>query len=76
MAKRPSLLDDTLAELQHGAPTAPQQGQEIEGDGPTVFEHACRLGAEGTISKRRNSPYRSGRIDAWRKIKFSGFQRR
>jgi bifunctional non-homologous end joining protein LigD len=50
--------------------------QEIEGDGPTVFEHACRLGAEGIISKRRSSPYRSGRVDAWRKIKFAGFVRR
>ena len=28
-------------------------------DGALVFEHACRLGLEGIVSKRRNSPYRS-----------------
>jgi bifunctional non-homologous end joining protein LigD len=50
--------------------------QSIEGDGHMIFEHACRLGAEGIISKRRGSPYRSGRVDAWRKIKFAGFVRR
>jgi bifunctional non-homologous end joining protein LigD len=50
--------------------------QSIEGDGPMIFEHACRLGAEGIVSKRWGSPYRSGRVDAWRKIKFSGFIRR
>jgi bifunctional non-homologous end joining protein LigD len=50
--------------------------QEITGDGPTIFEHACRVGAEGIISKRRGSSYRSGRVDSWRKIKFAGFERR
>jgi bifunctional non-homologous end joining protein LigD len=33
----------------------------IVADGPTVFEHACRLGAEGIVSKKIDSPYRSGR---------------
>jgi hypothetical protein len=32
-----------------------------EHDGPLVFQHACKLGLEGIVSKRRNSPYRSGR---------------
>jgi ATP-dependent DNA ligase len=32
-----------------------------EKDGPLVFAHACKLGLEGIVSKRRNSPYRSGR---------------
>jgi bifunctional non-homologous end joining protein LigD len=50
--------------------------QHMEGDGPTIFEHACKLGAEGIIPKRRGSNYRSGRVDTWKKIKFSGFQRR
>jgi bifunctional non-homologous end joining protein LigD len=50
--------------------------QAIDGDGPEIFEHACRLGAEGIISKRRGSSYRSGRVDTWKKIKFSGFERR
>jgi bifunctional non-homologous end joining protein LigD len=25
-------------------------------DGPLVFEHACRMGLEGIVSKRRDSP--------------------
>ncbi|MFZ1093493.1 MAG: hypothetical protein WAN75_30475 [Xanthobacteraceae bacterium] len=30
-----------------------------EEDGPLVFEHACKLGLEGIVSKRRISPYSS-----------------
>jgi bifunctional non-homologous end joining protein LigD len=30
-------------------------------DGGTVFRHACKLGLEGIVSKRKGSPYRSGR---------------
>jgi bifunctional non-homologous end joining protein LigD len=33
----------------------------IEDDGPTVFKRACKLGLEGIVSKRRDSPNRSGR---------------
>jgi bifunctional non-homologous end joining protein LigD len=25
----------------------------IEGDGPTIFAHACKMGLEGIVSKRR-----------------------
>jgi ATP-dependent DNA ligase len=39
------------------------------GDGAMVFKHACRLGLEGIVSKRRDLPYRSGRCKAWVKIK-------
>jgi bifunctional non-homologous end joining protein LigD len=30
-------------------------------DGEVVFRHACKLGLEGIVSKRKDSPYRSGR---------------
>ena len=40
-----------------------------EHDGPLVFQHACKLGLEGIVSKRRNSPYRSGRSPDWIKSK-------
>ena len=43
--------------------------EHLEEDGPTMFEHACRLGLEGIVSKRRDLPYRSGRCRAWVKIK-------
>jgi bifunctional non-homologous end joining protein LigD len=29
--------------------------EHIEGDGPTVFAHACKLGLEGIVFKRKNS---------------------
>jgi bifunctional non-homologous end joining protein LigD len=38
-------------------------------DGATVFEHACKLGLEGIVSKRREFPYRSGRTKSWIKVK-------
>jgi ATP-dependent DNA ligase len=43
--------------------------EHIEGDGPTVFAHACRLGLEGIVSKRKGSSYRSGRSADWLKMK-------
>ena len=29
--------------------------------GETVFRHACKMGLEGIVSKRKDSTYRSGR---------------
>jgi hypothetical protein len=37
--------------------------------GAFVFHHACKLGCQGIVSKRLGSPYRSGRVDHWLKIK-------
>src|SRR5262245_55506243 len=34
-------------------------------DGELVFRHACKLGLEGIVSKRKDSPYRSGRSPDW-----------
>jgi hypothetical protein len=38
-------------------------------DGEMVFRHACKLGLEGIVSKRKGSPYRSGRSPDWLKMK-------
>ena len=43
--------------------------QHYDGDGDVVFEHACKLGCEGIVSKRLGSSYRSGRADCWVKVK-------
>jgi ATP-dependent DNA ligase len=40
-----------------------------ETDGPLVFQHACKLGLEGIVSKRRDSAYSSGRSPHWVKSK-------
>jgi bifunctional non-homologous end joining protein LigD len=34
-----------------------------------VFEHACRLGAEGIVSKRVDGTYRSGPCSVWIKVR-------
>jgi bifunctional non-homologous end joining protein LigD len=34
-----------------------------------VFAHACKMGLEGIVSKRKFSPYRSGRSSDWLKSK-------
>jgi bifunctional non-homologous end joining protein LigD len=43
--------------------------EHLTGDGPTVFEHVCRMGLEGIVSKRTDAPYRSGRSRTWLKSK-------
>jgi bifunctional non-homologous end joining protein LigD len=41
--------------------------EHFEEDGAIVFREACKLGCEGLVSKRRGSPYRSGRSAHWMK---------
>ena len=41
----------------------------LEEDGTRVFDHACRMGLEGIVSKRLGSRYRSGRSPDWLKFK-------
>ena len=46
-----------------------QLNERIAQDGPTVFAHACPLGAEGIVSKRVDGTYRSGLCRAWIKVR-------
>jgi len=32
--------------------------EHLEGDGPTIFAHACKMGLEGLVSKRKDSMLR------------------
>jgi ATP-dependent DNA ligase len=51
-----------LARLLRRSRDGIQYIEHIEAaDGATVFDHACKLGLEGIVSKRRDSIYRSGR---------------
>jgi ATP-dependent DNA ligase len=34
-----------------------------------VCRHACAMGLEGIVAKRRDRPYRSGRSPDWIKVK-------
>jgi bifunctional non-homologous end joining protein LigD len=59
----------TLASIVARARPGIRFNEHIEGDGPTVFAHACKMGLEGIVSKRKDSPYRSGRSLDWLKMK-------
>ncbi len=45
--------------------------KHIEGDGAAIYMHACLLGHEGVVAKKRDAPYESGRSKRWIKIKNS-----
>jgi bifunctional non-homologous end joining protein LigD len=59
----------TLTSLLRAAPGLHFNDHLDNEDGPLVFAHACKLGLEGIVSKRRDSPYRSGRSSHWIKSK-------
>ena len=58
-----------LASLLRGIEDGIVISEHVDGDGQVVFRHACRLGLEGIVSKRRDRPYRSGRSRDWIKVK-------
>ena len=58
-----------LARLLRNAEPGLQLSEHIEHEAAIVFEHACKLGLEGIVSKRRGSRYQSGRSSLWLKIK-------
>src|SRR6476620_5718815 len=65
-----SLLgQEMLAGLLGSAVPGLRFNEHIEADGPTVFQHACKLGLEGVVSKRKDSRYISGRSLHWIKSK-------
>lgn len=67
LADRKALLQQIISRMPASAPV--RFSDHLAQDGPTVFEHAARIGLEGIISKRLDMPYRSGRVDHWLKIK-------
>ena len=60
----------TLASILRKSPEGVRLNEHLEHpDGALVFAHACKLGAEGIVSKRLGSRYRSGRSSDWLKFK-------
>jgi bifunctional non-homologous end joining protein LigD len=59
----------TLTGLLRKAGPGIRLSEHFDGDGETIFRHACALGAEGIVAKRRDRPYRSGRCADWVKVK-------
>jgi bifunctional non-homologous end joining protein LigD len=62
---RKARLETLLATASAGI----HYNEHVEGDGAVVFEHACKLGLEGIVSKHREHAYRSGRSKTWLKVK-------
>lgn len=60
-----------LAELLKGAAkdTRIRFSDHVIGHAEKFFQRACSTGLEGIISKRKQSPYRTGRVRDWLKIK-------
>ena len=59
----------TLTRLLRKAIPGIRLSEHLDGDGETIFQHACKLGAEGIVAKRRDRPYHSGRCAHWVKVK-------
>jgi bifunctional non-homologous end joining protein LigD len=49
--------------------SALQVSDSIIGNGPAVFEQACRMSLEGIVCKRLDAVYQSGRSRSWIKVK-------
>jgi ATP-dependent DNA ligase len=58
-----------LARLLRGIEAGILLNEHVAEDGPIVFAHACRLGAEGIVSKRVDGTYRSGPCLVWIKVR-------
>jgi bifunctional non-homologous end joining protein LigD len=67
LAERKGILEQMLNSLREHEVI--RYGQHIETEGKPIFDEACRLGAEGIVSKRSDSAYTSGRSKSWLKIK-------
>jgi len=65
---RKAVLERLLAS-GNGKSGPVRYSDHVAGDGPAFFTHACRLGLEGTVAKRRDAPYRGARGTDWLKIK-------
>jgi bifunctional non-homologous end joining protein LigD len=60
----------TLASILRKARPGVRMNEHFEHtEGDVVFQHACKMGLEGIVSKRLGSRYRSGRSLDWLKFK-------
>jgi ATP-dependent DNA ligase len=69
--RKQKLLDrkSRLARLLKAAKDGIEFNVHLEGEGAIIFEHACKLGFEGIVAKRKDLAYESGRSRRWLKIK-------
>jgi bifunctional non-homologous end joining protein LigD len=69
LRERKALLQKLLESQRLGATGSIRFVDHFEAQASDVLESACRMNLEGIISKRLDSPYRSGRVGDWTKAK-------
>lgn len=67
LSERRALLQQLMAAADAGGPL--RYSDHLADDGPSFFQHSCRFGLEGIISKRADAPYKPGRGTDWLKTK-------
>jgi bifunctional non-homologous end joining protein LigD len=67
LEERKKTLAELLAELPAGSPI--RYSEHVVGSGKAFQKQACKLHLEGSVSKRRDQPYRPGRGYDWLKVK-------
>lgn len=72
--ERKARLREALGPRARRANATIRYTDHVVGRGAEVFAGACRLGLEGIIAKRADSPYRAGRSPDWLKVKCTGRQ--
>jgi bifunctional non-homologous end joining protein LigD len=65
LSERKAALRKVLRRTKRGI----QYVEHVEGHGAEMFKAICDLGPEGIVSKKINSPYRSGPSKSWIKVK-------
>jgi hypothetical protein len=59
----------SLARLLGGRRLGIVLSDHTDENGALIFQHACKLGLEGIVSKRLSAPHRSGPSRDWIKVK-------
>src|SRR5262245_10527474 len=60
LLERKTLLEQIVQGVPASSPI--RFSEHLAQDGPTMFEHACRLGLEGIVSKRADLPHRRAAV--------------
>ena len=74
LRERKLLLAESLEASGADANGKIRYSEHIVGQGPKFFAQACRLGVEGSVCKRADLPYTSGRTKTWLKAKCTARQ--
>jgi bifunctional non-homologous end joining protein LigD len=69
LSERKARLEAMLASDRRARHSLIRYVEHFATGGDAVLRSACRLSLEGIVSKRADTPYRSGRTDSWTKAK-------